>query len=421
MKLLTKTNLYYTFFALIIFIIGGFAFFFIIQNKIYEEIDEALISRKEVILKQLVLKGEGYLNELAKSDDIRIIKTNQKSELQSGFSDTLIFRPGEREGEQFRFLTFNADLSGTLYKIDILRSATDSDSLIDGIVLSALIIFLLLLGGGAVLNYFISKRIWKPFYNILDIIKDYRPGGKTVVDLSKSSISEFQNLNQVIEKLVTKVENDFVNLKQFTENASHEIQTPLAIIKNKSELLLQREDLDKEAIKEIVSIDEAATRLSKLNQALLQLMKIDNRQYQESEKMDLSGLLEIKLQKLNELIEMKNIKLKTSIDKNVFIYMNVSLAEILLSNLLNNSIKHNIFGGELIINLIPNELSIKNTGEALHIEPEKLFDRFVKESTSNESIGLGLSLVRQICETYNFRVSYHYEHSLHELKVNFYS
>src|ERR1035438_9871924 len=127
MKLLTKTNLYYTFFALIIFIIGGLAFFFIIQNKIYEEIDEALISRKEVILKQLVLKGEGYLNELAKSDDIRIIKTNQKSELQSGFSDTLIFRPGEREGEQFRFLTFNADLSGTLYKIDILRSATDSD------------------------------------------------------------------------------------------------------------------------------------------------------------------------------------------------------------------------------------------------------------------------------------------------------
>src|ERR1035438_1719641 len=91
--------------------------------------------------------------------------------------------------------------------------------------------------------------------------------------------------------------------------------------------------------------------------------------------MDLSGLLEIKLQKLNELIEMKNIKLKTSIDKNVFIYMNVSLAEILLSNLLNNSIKHNIFGGELIINLIPNELSIKNTGEALHIEPEKLFDQ----------------------------------------------
>src|ERR1035441_2511675 len=136
MKLLTKTNLYYTFFALIIFIIGGFAFFFIIQNKIYEEIDEALISRKEVILKQLVLKGEGYLNELAKSDDIRIIKTNQKSELQSGFSDTLIFRPGEREGEQFRFLTFNADLSGTLYKKHILRSATDSDSLIDGIVLS---------------------------------------------------------------------------------------------------------------------------------------------------------------------------------------------------------------------------------------------------------------------------------------------
>jgi signal transduction histidine kinase len=239
------------------------------------------------------------------------------------------------------------------------------------------------------------------------------------VNLPKSSISEFRNLNQVIQRLVTKVENDFVNLKQFTENASHEIQTPLAIIKNKSELLLQQEELDKETVKEIVSINEAATRLSKLNQALLQLMKIDNRQYQESEKIDLSGLLEIKLQRLNELIEMKNIKLKTSIDKNVFIYMNVSLAEILLSNLLNNSIKHNIFGGEIIISLMSKELSIKNTGKSPRIDPQKLFDRFVKESTSNESIGLGLSLVKQICETYNFAVSYNYEHSMHELKVNF--
>jgi signal transduction histidine kinase len=419
MKLLTRTNLYYTLFALIIFIIGGFAFFFIIQNKIYEEIDEALVSRKEVILKQSGIKGEGYLNELAKSDDIRIIKTNQKSELSSGFSDTLIFRPGERDGEQFRCFTFNADLSGIIYKIEILRSATDSDSLIDGIVLSASIILFLLLGGGAVLNYFISKKVWKPFYGVLDIIKDYRPGGKPIAELPKSSISEFRNLNQVIQRLVTKVENDFVNLKQFTENASHEIQTPLAIIKNKSELLLQQEELDKETVKEIVSINEAATRLSKLNLALLQLMKIDNRQYQESEKIDLSGLLEIKLQRLNELIEMKNIKLKTSIDKNVFIYMNVPLAEILLSNLLNNSIKHNIFGGEIIISLMSKELSIKNTGESLRIDPQKLFDRFVKESTSNESIGLGLSLVKQICETYNFAVSYNYEHSMHQLKVNF--
>jgi signal transduction histidine kinase len=420
MKLLTKTNLYYTLFAMIIFIIGGFAFYFIIQNEIYEEIDEALISRKEVILKQSEIKGEGYFNELAKWDDIRISKANQKSaEIPSGFSDTLIFRPGEREGEQFRRLSFHTNLGGTTYKVDILRSATDSDSLIDGIVQSASIILLLLLGGGAILNYFISKKVWKPFYGVLDIIKDYRPGGEPVAVLPKSSISEFNNLNEVIERLVTKVENDFVNLKQFTENASHEIQTPLAIIKTKSELLLQLEELDKETVKEIVSINEAATRLSKLNQTLLQLMKIDNRQYQMTEKIDLSALLEKKLQRLNELVEMKNIKLKKSIDKNVFINMNVSLAEILLSNLLNNAIKHNVFGGEIDILLKYNELSIKNSGEELHTEPEKLFGRFVKESNSNESIGLGLSLVKQICETYNFTIVYNYKDSIHELKVKF--
>src|ERR1035437_8017000 len=419
MKLLTKTNIYYTFFALIIFIIGGFAFFYIIQNKIYEEIDAALLSRKDFITKQLNIKGESYFNELTNWEDIRIIKTNGKSILPFGYHDTLIFNPGDREGEQFRCLSFRADINGAIYKIDILRSATDSESLIEGIVLSASIIFLLLLGGGAVLNYYISKKIWRPFYNVLDIIKDYRPGGKSVNELPRSNISEFKKLNQVIERLVTKVENDFINLKQFTENASHEIQTPLAIIKTKSEILLQREELDEEVVKEIISINDGATKLSKLNQALLQLMKIENHQYPESEKIDLSGLLEKKLQRLNELIEMKNIKLKTSININVIINMNVSLADIMLSNFLNNAIKHNIFGEELIIKLIPKELSIKNTGEALHIEPEKLLDRFVKESTSNESIGLGLSLVKQICETYNFTVSYNYEHSLHELKINF--
>ena len=419
MKLLTKTNLYYTFFALIIFIIGGFAFFYIIQNKIYEEIDEALLSRKDIIIKQLKIKGEGYLNELAPGEEIRIIRTNEKSNITFWFRDTLIFTPEQKEGEQFRCLTFLAALNNTNYKIDILRSATDSESLKDGIVTSTLTIFLLLLGGGAVLNYYISKRIWKHFYDVLKIIKDYRPGGKSVNELPRSNISEFKKLNQVIERLVTKVENDFINLKQFTENASHEIQTPLAIIKTKSEILLQREELDEEVVKEIISINDGATKLSKLDQALLQLMKIENHQYPESEKIDLSGLLEKKLQRLNELIEMKNIKLKTSININVFINMNVSLADIMLSNFLNNAIKHNIFGEELIIKLIPKELSIKNTGEALHIEPEKLLDRFVKESTSNESIGLGLSLVKQICETYNFTVSYNYEHSLHELKINF--
>jgi signal transduction histidine kinase len=419
MKLLTKTNLYYTFFALIIFIIGGFAFFYIIQNKIYEEIDEALLSRKDIIIKQLKIKGEGYLNELAPGEEIRIIRTNEKSNITFWFRDTLICTPEQKEGEQFRCLTFLAALNNTNYKIDILRSATDSESLKDGIVTSTLTIFLLLLGGGAVFNYFISKKIWQPFYNILDIIKDYRPEGKPFVNLPQSGISEFRKLNQVIERLVTKVENDFNNLKQFTENASHEIQTPLAIIKTKSEILLQREELDEEVVKEIVSINEGATRLSKLNQALLQLMKIENRQYQESEVIDLSGLLETKLQRLNELIGMKNIKLEKSIDKNVSINMNVSLTDIMLSNLLNNSIKHNIFGGDIIICLIPGELSIKNTGDVLNTEPEKLFDRFVKESTSNDSIGLGLSLVKQICETYNFSVSYNYEHSLHEIKINF--
>jgi signal transduction histidine kinase len=419
MKLLTKTNLYFTFFALLIFIIGGFAFFYIIKNKIYEEIDEALVSRRNLILNQLEIKGEKYFNEVTPGDEIRIIKTNEKSKKIFWFRDTMIYTPGQKEGEPFRCLTFLTSLDSTVYKIDILRSATDSFSLRAGIKKSTIIIFLLLLGGGAVLNYFISKKIWKPFYNVLDIIKDYRPAEKQLVNLPQSGITEFRKLTRVIEGFITKIENDFINLKQFTENASHEIQTPLAVIKTKSEILLQHEELNEDVIKEILSINDAAGRLSRLNQALLQLMKIENRQYQVSEKINLGRLLETKLQRLNELISMKNIKLDTSIDNNVSINMNVTLADILVSNLLNNSIKHNIFGGSITICLTHSVLSIINSGEALKTEPAKLFDRFVKESNSNDSIGLGLSIVNQICMTYNFMVSYNYEQPLHEIKIVF--
>ncbi len=420
MKLLTKTNLYYTFFALLIFIIGGFAFYFIIQNKIYEEIDEALLARKDSITKQLNVKGEGYLKELVPGDEISIIKINVRSKMMSyRFRDTLILTPGQREGELFRCLTFRVALNNNAYQIDVLRSATDSESLIDGIVTSTLIILLLLLGGGAVLNYFISKKIWKPFYNVLNIVKEYRPAAKIVVKLPQSSISEFRTLNQSIERFISIVENDFINLKQFTENASHEIQTPLAVIKTKSELLMQREELDEDVLKEILTINEAAGRLSRLNYALLQLMKIENRQYQDSEVIDFSELLKNKLQRLNELIVMKNIKLETSIDEKVSIKMNVSLADIMFSNLLNNSIKHNLTGGRILITLNQTGIIISNTGMPPNIELQRLFDRFVKDSPSNESLGLGLSLVKQICDTYNFGVTYHYDGGIHIIKVQF--
>ena len=419
MKLLTKTNLYYTFFALLIFIIGGFAFFYIIQNKIYEEIDEALLARKDLIIKQLEIKGDGYLNESVPGEVIKIVKSNDKSIMPFRFRDTLVFTPEQREGEPFRCITFFASLNRVIYKIDILRSATDSESLRDGIVTSTLIIFLLLLGGGAILNYFISKKIWKPFYNVLEIIKEYRPTSISVVKLPQSGISEFRTLNLAIERLITIVEDDFINLKQFTENASHEIQTPLAVIKTKLEILMQYEELNEDVLKEILNINEAAGRLSRLNFALLQLMKIENRQYQDSEAINLSELIESKLQRFNELIMMKNIKLETQIDKNVSITMNITLADILVSNLLNNSIKHNINGGSIHITLNEKGLLISNTGSPLKIEPKRLFDRFVKESASNESLGLGLSLVKQICDTYNFGVTYGYEAGLHIIKVQF--
>ncbi|NJE06811.1 sensor histidine kinase, partial [Thermococcus sp. M36] len=147
-----------------------------------------------------------------------------------------------------------------------------------------------------------------------------------------------------------KAQQDFNSLKQFTENASHELQTPLAIIRTKFDLLIQAETLTQQQIEALQSANDALQRLSNLNKSLLLLTKIENKQFEEKVTINLKELIENKLIQLSELIQNKNIHVTYSLEE-ITINMNSDLAEILLNNLLVNAIKHNVPNGEIIINL----------------------------------------------------------------------
>ena len=220
--------------------------------------------------------------------------------------------------------------------------------------------------------------------------------------------------------MIEKIYHDYSRLKEFSENASHEIQTPLSVIRSKLELLIQSENLNEEQVNFIQRINEAVSKLSRLNSALLTLTKIENRQFDDAVEIQVGTLIRKKLDELGEWIKQKNLEI-IMIDANeaATLKINPYLADLLFDNLIMNAIKHNIENGMINITLKNQRLSISNTGAPLHTDPEKLFTRFAKNDPASDSLGLGLAMVQQICASYHFDLHFTSEKSFHTIIISF--
>jgi signal transduction histidine kinase len=230
-----------------------------------------------------------------------------------------------------------------------------------------------------------------------------------------SKVDEFNELNTSVIKMADRVTNEFNSLKSFTENASHEMQTPLAVINSKLDLLIQHSN--ESQAEQLQAIYDSVSRLNKLNRTLLLLTKIDNRLYPMAEEITIKKLLEQKLQQLEDLIQSREITVTTHLE-NVSLHMNYDLADILLNNLLNNAIKHNLKGGTIECKLTNDHLLITNTGIANSFDEADIFERFQKGAHS-DGTDLALAVVKQICVASNFSISYKYEFNLHHIQLYF--
>ena len=216
-----------------------------------------------------------------------------------------------------------------------------------------------------------------------------------------------------------KVISDYQSLKRFTEDASHEIQTPLAVIQSKLETLVQYPDLKKDQAELIKSAYSSVQRISKLTQTLLLLTKIANDQFPEKRSMNLSDLLEEKIKLFEDQINGKSLTLKKEIEPDCFLETNFFLAESMIVNLVGNAVKHCITGGIINIRLNKSKLEILNSGVSFSVLSSKLFERFFKVNASSESQGLGLSIVKEICSLNEWKIGYLYEDNQHKFIVEF--
>lgn len=418
MKLLAKTNIYYILFSILAFMIGGVIFYSIISADIFDEIDENLLNKKELIEAQL--KKKDSLPDFNNAFDSHINVVPAEKELSPQFIDTSFFSNEEKEDVEYRTLVFTEKFQNNIYKFTVSKSIIESEDLVQGIVVSLLLVFFILIATLIIFNYFISKKIWVPFYRALQSIEKFDVSVNKNLELSESKIAEFRKLNATLIRMTSKLNKDFILLKEFTENASHELQTPLAIIKSKLELFIQKEGFTDDQAAVIREIYESVNRLSKLNHALLLITKIENQQFPKQENVNIAVVLKKHLKNFEELMDDKKIELSMNTDSSVRISINPLLLDLLLSNLLSNAIRHNISGGKISVVLNNSGLTIENTGPELRNDPSELFNRFRKDKQNTDSLGLGLSIVKKIAESSGMQIGYTYNNNnMHSLKLVF--
>jgi Signal transduction histidine kinase len=415
MKLLQKTNRTYLILSASAFAIAGVLTYTVLSLFLESQLNEKLSNTKEHLIKTIEKSGIVY-------NDPPYIEVREKpvlSEIKDFYSDTILFDASEKESVPTRQLTGTSLINGKNYKIIIRNTLIEKSDFLFTIILTTVSVFVLLLLSMYFINKKLSRKIWSPFYGILDELKKFSQENPSFALTTTSGIEEFEELKLTLNKLTTKVISDYQVLKRFTEDASHEIQTPLSIIQSRLESLIQDPDLTEMQASKIQSAYSASARLAKLTRSMLFLARIENRQYPESEEIDLLLLLRSQMELFVEAIRDKSLSVEIHSDSGCILNANVFLAESLVQNLLGNAIKHSFRNSRIIIEISQESFVISNNGDALKVEPEKLFNRFFKVNTSSDSFGLGLSIVREICKAYNWTITYVVTDNLHTVTIRF--
>lgn len=306
------------------------------------------------------------------------------------------------------------------HKIILTPEAGREDRfLIIGTVTLLTVVFLAILFGGITLiNKSISHRVWQPFYKSLENIREFDLTKHNGIPFEETDIEEFHELNQSLQKLIKGNIAVFSQQKEFADNASHELQTPLAVIQSKLELLLQSQPLTDDQYNSIEDALKALSRVGRINKNLLLLAKIENSQYQDKEMLELSELLHYSIEQFHHFIENSEINIATSIIPGIQVQGNRPLVEILINNLLTNAIRYTAGKSKILIFLEENILRIENDGVE-SLRAEQVFKRFATASSQSPGTGLGLALVQQICERYQWKADYKFDRGRHVFTVIF--
>ncbi len=422
--LLSKTTKPFLLYLLIVLLLSIPIYYIIIDSVWKDELDEhnrTIANNTQLNFNKLHLSDEQAQSVIALWNNIQPNSDIENIATLDTFKDSLYIKNGAnrytQEYDRYRFLSTIIHINKKPYRFVVFANLEEANETIAIIGITTAFFFIVIVIGLLILTRRLNATVWQPFQTTLYKLKNFNLTNQIAVQFEKSNITEFEELNQSLTKLINQNIAAYKTQKEFTENASHELQTPIAIMKNKLDILLQNEDLTNAQYNIVEDMNKALMRSARINSNLLLLAKIENHLFDNSELICLNILLEQSLDVLQEHFAQKNITITTHITPNISITANKGLCEVLVNNLLLNAIRHTPLNGSITVSLIDDQIEVANLGTKA-LNHEMLFKRFYKQNDKNAGSGLGLSIVKEICKFHNWELQYKYQNNNHIFTIN---
>lgn len=424
-KLLDKPFKAFTIYALIILLVSIPIYFLVVDWIWVTEIDdhhEIIMERIENRFEQAHVSGHDLetilntWNTLQPSSSIMPITENIAR--PDSIYEVTKYNEYEQESDRFRGLQTVIEIDKKPYLLNIETNVEEAYETIFAIGLVTVLLYGILVFGFIQLNHKISKSVWEPFDNTLTKLKIFDLSLSKGVEFETSDIEEFEELNQTIRKLIAENVNAYNQQKAFVANASHELQTPIALLKSKLEMLFQDEKLSATQSELVNAIQIPLARLTRVNKNLLLLARIDNSKFSDISEIDFSEKVEKSEELLQDYISERKLTYKKEISGIARVTCSLFLAETLVNNLLSNAIRHSPVSSHIIVRIDENGISFLNSGLE-RLKDESLFKRFSISTTETTNSGLGLAIVKEICKQKGWEISYDFLDHFHIFSVRF--
>ena len=404
---LSKIYSRYSFLAtFIVIVLCALTQYIIFESLANKTSDETLTDYKKNLLKMVAQKGRLV-------DDIELgIKKGRliyKQYLPAGnertqFNDTTIWHHKTQKYRSFRTITFPVKVQDKDYLAVILLRTMGKKDMMFATIFTFICIFLLLMLYIILMRGFITAKIWKPMKRFIDELGQASIHSDIKYEFTKSSVDEISQLEKAFMQMMNRIHRDFRKSKEWSENVTHEMQTPLTIMRSKIDLLLEMHQEDSKTIELLHIMQININRISLFNRSLMLLTRINNQQYDNKILCEFNRYIREKGEEYNEFFELKNITYTLKEDALFIHEIDEALLCILLNNIFSNAMRYTSKeNGEIAVLIEENKICITNSyiGD---IPEGDLFNRFNRSSSREDSTGLGLSIVKAIADLSELKV-----------------
>ena len=410
MKLQNITTAWFVAALVLLISVWATIFYFALLNEIYDSIDDGLDNQKQLIIQRAAFDSTVLQHSEFRESGYSIKQVSPAAGINftDRYVDTSLYMQNEDDNEPVRMLTTMFRQNGAYYQLQVITSMVEEDDLVAQLLYSLLWLFFGLVLSIILLNKFLLGRIWKPFYHLLQQLKKYQLDAQSNINTAPTGIEEFRLLNENITALLHRNKLAYNSQKQFIENAAHELQTPLAISINKLESLADRGHMNEEELQLLGSALDHLERMTRLNRSLLLLSRIENKQFNDTETVDINGLVRQLVEDFSDQAQFSNITIAITDEAPCVVHINRGLATILFTNLIKNALVHNHAGGSVHIRIGAKKVVVENTGDDTPLDTTLLFARFYKKNPSAASTGLGLAILKAIADLHGYTIQYSY-------------